>query len=172
MRDSKIPALLIGLIVIIFGLSVIFDFNFPIFRILLGVFFIALGISVIFKKPVLCSISNSTGNRYVRSDNMNIEKEYTTVFGRGRYDFTDLEITDKTIKTQVSVVFGSVEFKIPAGMPVVITVQTVFAGGSIPPEKTLGAFGKDVYRTVDSDVVPHLDVQVDAVFGNFTLIEV
>jgi len=85
--------LVIGIALII---KVVFNIDFPVFKILVGVFFIFLGIKVLFGRVLIpegkIGPEETIFNERVYEHTEN-GKEYSVIFGKGEYDFTDVDLS-------------------------------------------------------------------------------
>ena len=97
-------------------------------------------------------------------------KEYTVLFAKGVYDFTNVDLSKGSIHTKISTVFGGTQIIVPRDVPVKITADAVFAGAELPDGNT-AVFGSSVYEseswTRDS---ASINIKVDVVFGGVQVI--
>lgn len=165
--------LIIGLVLILFGISIILkvflNIDFPVVKTLFALFLIAWGVWVLLGKhicPVRCHGSNTTLFSECKSFNAD-GKEYNVVFGKATYDFTKLDPADteqrsKTIKT----VFGESIVIINKDLPVRISAETAFGNVSLPNGNASFMGGQrwesDSAKTSENVV----DIHVQVVFGN------
>jgi len=162
--------LILGIALII---KVVFNIDFPIFKVLVGIFLVLLGIKVLFGKVLIPShhfdAEETIFNERVY-DNPEAGKEYTVLFGKGVYDFTDVDLSKGNYHVKVSTVFGGAQIIIPRDKPVRIKADAVFAGAELPEGKT-AVFGTTVYESdswrADS---ASIDIKVDVVFGGVQVI--
>ena len=161
-----------GLLLIILGLSfifrIIFNIDFPLFKIFIAFVFIFLGFRLLFGSFGILNFTAGENDvvfgerNYSQFEN---HKEYNIVFGKGTYDFRNLDLEDgkKTIK--VSTVFGGSIIKLPRDMPVRIKVDAAFAGANLPNGNSV-VFGSSYYESPNLDKEnPYLDLRIDVVFG-------
>ena len=163
--------LLLGIALII---KVVFQVDFPIFKVVFGIFLILLGIKVLFGrfgvshhhfKPEETIFSERV------YDNPEPGKEYTVLFAKGVYDFTNVDLSKGTYRTKISTVFGGAQIIIPRDVPVRIKADAVFAGAELPDGHT-AVFGNSVYESENwrPDSVG-IDIKIDVVFGGVQVIQ-
>jgi predicted membrane protein len=164
--------LLLGIALII---KVVFQIDFPIFKVLVGIFLILLGIKVLFGRFVF-----HTGHGHFDPeetifsekiyDNPEPGKEYTVLFGKGVYDFTDVDLSKGNFHAKISTVFGGTQIIVPRDVPVKITADAVFAGAELPDGNT-AVFGTSVYESEEwSPGSVGINIKVDVVFGGVQVI--
>jgi len=162
--------LLLGIALII---KVVFNIDFPVFKVLFGIFLVLIGLKVLFGRTFIPHGNigpNETifNERYY--DKPENHKEYSVVFGKGVYDFSDVDLSNGSFYTEVSTVFGGSIIKIDDSMPVKIEADAVFAGAELPGGNT-AVFGNakyvsDSYRPDTAS----LNIKVNAVFGGVQII--
>ena len=162
--------LLLGVALII---KVVFNIDFPVFKVLVGIFFVLLGIKILFGRfgvsPRHFEPEETIFSERVYDD-MDTGKEYTVVFGKGVYDFTNVDLSKGSFRTKISTVFGGSQIIIPRDKPVRIKADAVFAGAEMPDGNT-AVFGSTLYEsdTWSPDSVG-IDIKVDVVFGGVQVI--
>lgn len=166
-----------GALLLILGIAliikVVFNIDFPIFKIIIGLFFIFLGLKVLFGR-VLIPEGKVGPHDTIFSERVydypEQGKEYSVVFGKGVYDFTNVDLSKGDFNAKVSTVFGGAVIKIDDTMPVRIDADAVFAGAELPDGNT-AVFGSSHYRTdsykADS---ASLNIKVDVVFGGVQIV--
>lgn len=163
--------LLLGVALII---KVVFNVEFPIFKVLIGIFFILLGVKFLLGRTIhwdgKVGPHETIFNERVY-DRPEEGKEYTVVFGKGVYDFTDVDLSEGTFHVKVSTVFGGSVIKIRRDMPVKIDADAVFAGAELPDGNT-AVFGSTFY-TSDSynKDSAYLHIKADVVFGGVQILQ-
>lgn len=162
--------LLLGIALII---KVVFNIDFPVFKVLVGIFLVLLGIKVLFGKFIIPSHQfdpeETVFNERVY-DHPESGKEYTVLFGKGVYDFTNVDLSRGNYRVKVSTVFGGTQVIIPRDKPVRIKADAVFAGAELPDGNT-AVFGTTVYESESwSPDTAHIDIKVDVVFGGVQVI--
>ena len=169
-NGSKFVTLMIGAFIVLLGLSIIFGI--PIFKILLGIFFIYLGFIIITRRKHCCRRYNSTifNDQNINITNEKIDKEYSIVFGKANYDFSDITLKDLNIIVKVSAVFSSARIKINKNLAVKIICSSAF-GSCRTPDGTIISFGKHEYATSSFDSSkPYLLIEADTAFGSLEII--
>ncbi len=165
-------ALFWGLLLMLIGFSlifkIVFNVDFPLFKIVVAFFFIFIGIRILIGSN---GFNNKKGNdenilfgerRYSAASN---GKEYNVVFGSGVYDFRDFDLTEGKKRIRINVVFGGAEVKISRETPVRIKVDAAFAGVNLPNGNS-AVFGNSTYESPGLDAsLPYLDLKLEAVFG-------
>jgi len=162
-----------GVLIILFGLSIIlkevFHINFPFLRVIFGIFLIFWGIKVISGS----SWKNKNENTAIFSSaNMSYEnskKEYNIVFGRGDIDLFKSEMPDRNRKIEVNVVFGNGNLIINDSIPTRVEMNSVFGNVRTDKDKASG-FGSATYTTgTYNPNEPHYKIEANAVFGNLVI---
>lgn len=162
--------LMLGIALII---KVVFNVDFPVFKVVVGIFFVLLGIKILFGRFVVSphhfEPEETIFNERVY-DNPESGKEYTVVFAKGVYDFTNVDLSNGSVKTKISTVFGGSQIIIPRDKPVRIKADAVFAGAELPDGNT-AVFGSTLYESEAwSPDSAYLDIKVDVVFGGVQVI--
>lgn len=159
-----------GILLILIGITIVikvfFKVDIPIVRIGFALFFVYIGISILL---------NGDGKKHRHSDSdvvfeesdVNVtkdQKEYNVIFGKVTYDLTKLDITN-TNDIEINVVFGAAEIILDKNMPVILTVDSAFAGAKLPDGNSV-AFGTTHYTSPSyRGDAPALKIKVDVVFG-------
>jgi predicted membrane protein len=162
--------LLLGIALII---KVVFQVDFPIFKVLVGIFLIMLGIKVLFGRFVIPSHhfkpEETIFDERTYSDPES-NKDYTVLFAKGVYDFTNVDLSKGSFHTKISTVFGGTQIIIPRDAPVRIKADAVFAGAELPDGNT-AVFGSSVYESDSwSPDSASINIKVDVVFGGVQVI--
>jgi predicted membrane protein len=161
-----------GALLILIGLALIlrfvFNVDFPIVKVLVAMFFIYLGIRILFGSFGMFKFETGPDDvifsekEFVRPEH---NKEYNIIFGKGNFDFRDVDISDGNVNVKIGTVFGASEIRIDRDMPVRIVADAVFAGAELPDGNT-AVFGSSSYESpsyiADSN---HLKIKLDVVFG-------
>ncbi|MFC2129763.1 hypothetical protein ACFLQX_03165 [Bacteroidota bacterium] len=163
--------LLLGIALII---KVVFNVDFPIFKILVGLFIIAIGLKILLGRTMFPSgnvgPNETMFNEHVY-ENPEKGKEYSVMFGKGTYDFTDVDLSEGTFYVKVSTVFGGSVIKIRRDMPVKIDADAVFSGAELPDGNT-AVFGSSYYTSESYDPdSAYLHIKADVVFGGVQVIQ-
>ncbi|MCK4879666.1 MAG: hypothetical protein KAS82_03365 [Bacteroidales bacterium] len=163
--------LLLGVALII---KVVFNIDFPVFKVLIGIFLVLLGLNVIFGKFLISPGHFKTEETIFNErvyDNPESDKEYTVLFGKGVYDFTNVDLEQGNFRVKVSTVFGGTQIIIPRDKPVRIQADAVFAGAELPDGNN-AVFGTTIYENDSwSADTASIDIKVDVVFGGVQVIE-
>jgi len=162
--------LILGIVLII---KVVFNIDFPIFKILVGLFFIFIGLKVLFGK-VLIPEGKVGPDETVFSekvyDRPESGKEYSVIFGKGDYDFTNVDLSNGDFNVEVNTVFGGSIIRIDDSMPVRITADAVFSGAELPDGNT-AVFGTSNYITDSYEAdSASLNIKISAVFAGVQVI--
>lgn len=162
--------LLLGIALVI---KVVFNVDFPVFKVLVGIFLILLGMKVLFGRFIV-SPDNFDPEETVFNervyDHPESGKEYTVLFARGVYDYTNVDLSQGTVRSKISAVFGGCQIIIPRDKPVRVKADAVFAGAELPDGNT-AVFGSSVYESDSwSEDSVGIDIKVDVVFGGVQVI--
>jgi hypothetical protein len=169
-----------GLVVILFGVSIIlnavFNIHIPFFRVILAILFIYIGIMVLtggFKFNGKIDKNNvvfGDGTMQYGGDNPN--KEFNVVFGRGTTRISDVQLTNGNIQVRISVVFGEGVVEIDTSLPMIIHTSAAFAE-AVMPDKAIQAFGNSDWQSSSyTKDGKHLDIQASVVFGELRFVEI
>ena len=162
--------LLLGIALII---KVVFQVDFPVFKVLVGIFLILLGIKVLFGRFIIPSHHFEPEETIFNErtyDDPESGKEYTVLFAKGVYDFTNVDLSKGSFHTKISTVFGGTQIIIPRDLPVKITADAVFAGAELPDGNT-AVFGSSVYQSESwTPDTASLNIKADVVFGGVHVI--
>ena len=166
-----------GAFLVLLGVSlvikVVFNVDFPLVKIAIGAFFIFLGVKVLFGKVLIPEGKVGPHDTVFTEkvyNNPEKGKEYNVVFGKGVYDFTNVDLSHGDFHAKVGTVFGGSVIKIDENMPVRIDADAVFAGAELPDGNT-AVFGSSHYRTdsYNPDSAA-LIIKVDVVFGGVQVV--
>jgi predicted membrane protein len=166
------PALFWGLLLIILGLSlvfrIVFNIDFPLLKIVIAFVFIFIGLRLLFGSFGIVHIrggEHDTVFSEKRFGDFESGKEYNVVFGKGVYDFRDMDLQGSVKKVRLNTVFGGAEVRLPKDLPVRIKVDAAFAGANLPNGNT-AVFGNTYYESPNFDPSgAFLDLKIDVVFG-------
>jgi hypothetical protein len=171
--------LLIGVLIIFFGLgiiiNVVFHVNIPVGKILVGLFLIYIGLKIIlggsFPSPIIVhehpgdAVFNDRTFQGLSSDS----NEYNAVFGKAMVDLRGIELKEKVTRIKVAAVFGGAEVILDKNIPVRIKADTVFGGVQFP-QNVAGAFGSAFYQSHDFDEKKnYLLINASSVFGGIEI---
>jgi len=162
-----------GIVLVIFGLSVIvnvvFHVHIPIMRILFGLFLVYLGVQVITGhrwKPFKSNCASSEAVFQTSGQN-----DYTVIFGKNTVDLTNISADARNKKIKIATVFGASMVTVPADIPVIIKATSVFGGMNFP-NGTAISFGEYIYKNkVYTDQSDAIKVEIDLVFGGCNVVE-
>lgn len=162
--------ILIGLALVI---KVVFNVDFPIFKIILAFFFIYLGIRILFGSFGMFNFRTDpnevlfTERRFYSPYEY---REYNVVFGKGIFDFTNVDLSGGTKDFKIGTIFGGSNIRVNRNMPVKIQADAVFAGAELPDGNT-AVFGASTYTSENFEPdSAHLFIKVDVVFGGVQVI--
>ncbi len=163
--------LLLGVALII---KVVFNVDFPVFKVVVGIFLVMLGIKVLFGRSFI-SPDNFKAEETIFNervyDNPESGKEYSVVFAKGVYDFTNVDLEQGSFRVKISTVFGGTQIIIPADKPVRIQAEAVFAGAELPGGNN-AVFGTSIYESESwSQDTASIDIKVEVVFGGVQVIQ-
>lgn len=166
-----------GLVLIIIGISlivkVVFKVDFPIMKVLFAFFFIYLGVKILagnfgvskFKTGPNDVVFGESGFVHRQS----VPGQQNVVFGKGVFDFRNLNDSVLPAQVQINTVFGNSEILINKATPVVIKVDAAFAGAFLPNQNST-VLGSSNYQSPGLDVTkPYLTIKADAVFSSLRI---
>lgn len=170
------PALFWGLLLIILGLSfifrIVFNIDFPLFKIFIAFVFIFLGIRMLFGSFDIVNFKAGENDVIFGERNFHSfkdRKEYNVVFGKGVFDFRDFDLEGKRKNIKISTVFGSSVIKLPRDIPVRIKADAAFASADLPNGNS-AVFGSSYYESPDLNKEDgYLDLKIDVVFGEINI---
>ena len=156
---------LIGLTLII---RFVFNINFPVIKVLFALFFIYIGLRILFGSFGMFRFETGPNDvifnekEYSRPEH---NKEYNVVFGKGNFDFTNVDLSQGNVNVKIGTVFGAAEIRIDRDMPVKIVADAVFAGAELPDGNT-AVCGSSSYQSESFDPDSnYLKIKLDVVFG-------
>ena len=162
--------LLLGVALIV---KVVFNVDFPVFKVVIGIFLVLLGLKILFGRTFFAERHFDAEDTIFSEriyDNPESGKEYTVLFGKGVYDFTNVDLEKGSFHVKVSTVFGGTQIIVPADKPVRVKADAVFAGAELPDGNN-AVFGTSVYESESwSPDTASLDIKVDVVFGGVQVI--
>jgi predicted membrane protein len=166
-----------GLLLIIIGLSIIikvvFNIDFPIFKILIAFFFIYLGLKILFGHSFRPFHSCKDEHTVIFGERVFLKpehgREYSVIFGKAVFDWQHFR-PDSTggqqIDVKINTIFGSTEMFLPTDMRVRIDASSAFGEARMPNGNT-ATFGNTNYWADTTDSNSQLNVRADVVFGSF-----
>lgn len=147
--------------------------DFPIFKVLLGIFLVLLGIKILLGRDFISQHHFKPEETIFGEkvyENPESGKEYSVVFAKGVYDFTNVNLEHGSFYAKVSTVFGGSQIIIPRDKPVRIKADAVFAGAELPEGNT-AVFGSAVYESDSwSPDTASIDIKVEVVFGGVQVV--
>ena len=163
-----------GLLLIVLGLSlilrIVFNVDFPIFKIIIAFVLIYLGFKILFGS-FESKVHYNTGDEKdvvfgeKKFSNFEGNGDYSTVFGKSTFDFRGYNLKDEKNRLKLSTVFGSTEIKLDKDLPVRIKVESAFGGVDLPNGNS-SAFGSTSYESPNFNAsLPFLDLKLDVIFG-------
>lgn len=160
-----------GIILIIIGFTIIirvlFHIDIPIVKVIFAFILIYWGLKLLFGG---FGIKSGAKNIILFEDAkvhaVKTNREYSIIFGSGDIDLQDMDITEKSIYSQVNIVFGSGKILLNKDIPTIIKLNTVF-GGTKLPNGNAGFFGDYVYRSDNFREDQNcLTLEINTVFGS------
>jgi len=141
--------------------------------VVVGIFLVLIGLKVLFGKTFISSHHFDPEETIFSErtyDNPEPNKEYTVLFAKGVYDFTNVDLSKGSFHTKISTVFGGTQIIVPRDVPVRISADAVFAGAELP-DGTSAVFGSRVYESDTwSPDSASINIKVDVVFGGIQVI--
>jgi len=166
--------LLIGVLIILFGLSIIinvvFHVHIPLFKIIFGLFLIYIGLKIIIGNTLPSPRVHWHSGDAVFGERTyqglpSGSNEYNAVFGKAMIDLRGIELKEKVTRIKVNAVFGGAEVILDKNIPVRIKADAIFGGVQLP-QNVAGAFGSAFYQSPDFDEnKDYLLIDASSVFG-------
>jgi len=162
-----------GIVIILFGLSIllreVFHVHIPFVKIFFGMLLIYWGVKMIaggFWK------NNSSNTSVFGESDMQYDSrhdDYDIIFGSGTVDLFKIETPTQNRKIEVSVVFGNGTLIINDSIPMKIEMNSVF-GASVLEDKRINALGK-TYNTTSAyrEGQPYILLETNVVFGRLAI---
>ena len=114
----------------------VFQVDFPVFKVVVGIFLVLLGYQSVCSGGLILPSHHFEPEETIFNervyDNPESGKEYTVLFAKGVYDFTNVDLSKGSFHAKISTVFGGTQIIIPRDKPVRITADAVFAGAELP----------------------------------------
>lgn len=163
-----------GIVIIFFGLSIIFkavfNLDVPVFRIVFSIIIIYIGLSML---TGTSGIKNTKNKAVFQEKKLEYQKnvsEYSVIFSKGDLDLTKIILTENK-SIEYNVVFGSGELTINSKTPAKITASAAFGETKLPDGNSV-SFATTVYKTkAYKEGEKYLDLKVNAVFGGLEIKE-
>jgi predicted membrane protein len=163
-----------GIILILLGLSliikIVFNIDFPVFKILIAFLFIYLGLRIMLGGNFRLFHDAGDEQTVVFGDRLitKVEdgREYSVIFGAAKFDLRDFTVPDsQTVRIKVNTVFAGSQILLNSRTAVKITANTAF-GGTRAPDGNTSAFGSLNYEGDSlSHDNPRLVIESNTVFG-------
>lgn len=168
-----------GVLLIIIGLSlvikIVFNIDFPVFKIIIAFIFIYIGLKIILGHNFKPFHEHKSDNEVIFGESSfnNIEhgKEYNVIFSKGNFDLRNIPLQESgPTKVKITTVFGGARIIIDKNKPIRIKADAVFSGVQMPNGNST-AFGTTLYSSDSLDLSkPYLEVKADAVFGGIEVV--
>ena len=142
-------------------------FHLPVFRLIIAVVFVYLGIRVLVHGP----LAGHPGPFFESHQKYTAgwDRDYNVIFSSGDVDLSDVALGASSVRTQVTVVFGSGVLRINPALPVRIDMSSAFGTVEGPDGRSV-SFGDTVYTSASyRDGAPALVVRAVAVFGRLVV---
>ncbi len=161
------------LLILICGIllaRVIFEIDFPVFKILTGSVLVLCCIMVIFGNSGIWPLKSGENEFFFKSaiveGSEDLSSEYQLVFSGTAFDLTGFKLTGSKKNIKINNLFSNSTVFIDPDLPVNILVDAVFAGVKMPG-KNIPLLGKGGYTSDSFDPEsPYLNITVNVVFGN------
>ena len=166
-------SLIIGLVFIFIGISfilkVLFNIDFPVFKILVALFLIYMGIRILFGSFNVFHFRGDSNSAVFSELNYSGEihdnQEFNAVFGKTNLDLRNVLLNEPETRIKVNAVFGGAEIFLPPDLPVKIKSDVVFGGVQLPDGNS-GGFGSAKYKSDQFEGAPNrLYIEINTVFG-------
>ena len=169
-----------GVLLIIIGISlvikIVFNIDFPIFKIILAFIFIYIGLKILLGHSFRPFQERKSDSEVIFGESTfnNVEhgKEYNVVFSKGSFDLRNIPLrNDGPTRVKINTVFGGAKILIDKNKPIRIKADAVFSGAQMPNGNS-SAFGSTIYTSDSLDLnKPFLDIKCDVVFGGLDIVE-
>ena len=144
--------------------SSIFNFNINAFKLIVGVIIILFGVSVFFYGFGY----EDSRNIIFREGTVRLSKvqdEYNIIFGSGTIDLSKVEIGNKKNTIRINTIFGEGKVIINPKIPTVINASSAFGSLELPDNSSV-VFGSRKYETAEiTGNQGYLEIIASAVFG-------
>jgi predicted membrane protein len=165
-----------GIILILLGLSlvvkIVFNIDFPVFKLLLAFLFIYFGLRIMLGGHFRLFNDSGVGDEQTvvfgeRTFNkVEDGREYSVIFGSAIFDLTNYTLADnQRASIKINTVFGGTRILLSPSTSVRLNATTAF-GGTKAPDGNSSAFGDLKYETDSlSKDKPRLEIEANTVFG-------
>lgn len=163
-----------GAVIVIFGISIllkaVLHIDIPVFRILVGLIIIYFGLKVITGWHGISSSNAVVFSNLDISAKENIKGDYSVVFGKSVIDLSGTDIKDNTVTARVDTVFGDTTIFVDRNMPLKVQAEAVFSGVKMPDGNEV-SMGNLTYRSPSyKEGTNCLKIKADTVFGSLKII--
>ena len=169
-----------GILLVLFGVSLIFKTIFHIDLHLGRIFFAAVvilfGISMLTGRHTFGRHISRNGDEYTSVFNDGpgtsgeIERQYNILFGREIIDLRDWDPEKDPLNVEVNTIFASAELLLPGDAVATVKGTTVFGSTRFPDGDT-AAFGDRTYRQQGNRTGQSLYVETNTVFGSLLVLK-
>ncbi len=169
--DSK---LIIGVFVVLIGVSIIvnhvFKIDLPLFRIAFAAFIIYIGIKILTgsfgnKRKDWKNKDNAFSSSTVTPESVNKDEEFNAIFGSSVIDLRTAQFTNQETDIEVNAIFGEAKVYLPAQARVKIKSSSVF-GSVKTPDGRETSFGDDKTILGNENAPTRINLEANAVFGS------
>jgi predicted membrane protein len=167
-----------GLFLVLAGVvllaRIVFNIDFPLFKVLVGLFFILIGIRILFGKSFMETLGSKENEVIFSDQSLHLtdisKKEYNVIFGKSDVDLTDLNRENLPARMKINTVFGSTTLYVPEDLPLIIYSDAVFSNAKLPGGNS-SVFGRTSYKSpgIEKDT-PYLEIKFDVVFGSVAVL--
>ena len=166
-----------GLLLIIIGIllviKLLFNIQFPVFRVVIAILFIYLGLRILIgHQGFSWNMKNGSENSAAFTEqtfHYNPEQNnYSCAFGSCSLDLSDISVTENKI-IEISAVFGEFRLKINKDANYAIFSNTAF-GNTLSPDNSSYGFGQRTYYSPNyKPELPHLTIKTNVAFGSIKI---
>lgn len=163
-----------GIILILLGLSliikIVFNVDFPVFKILVALVLIYFGLRIILGDSFHLFHDVGDQNTVVfgerRITQIENGREYNVIFGAAHFDLKDFHLPDsQSFHIKINTIFGGTQITLNDSLPVRLNANTAF-GGTKAPDGNTSAFGDLKYESDTAKMEkPALVIESNTVFG-------
>ena len=166
-----------GIILILLGLSliikIVFNVDFPVFKILIALLFIYFGLRIIMGGSfhMFHDVGDEQSVIFGERKITKVEngREYNVIFGAANFDLRDFHLPDsQTVHIKVNTIFGGTQFQLNDSTPLRLDANTAF-GGTKAPNGNTSAFGDLKFETDSAKMSKSvLEIETNTVFGGLS----
>jgi predicted membrane protein len=168
-----------GLVLIIIGISlvikIVFNIDFPIFKLIIAFVLIYLGIRILTGRDWLSHESRTYDQNTVFSERsyntIENNKEYNVVFGKSVFRIPDNpDSLNERPFVKINTVFGETILEVPKNMNIKIDANAAFSDIRFPNGDEIH-FGPGTYENKADSARPNLSIEVHVVFGSLKVVQ-